>query len=162
MRLSTRCSGTIRWWSEHLIFASTLGFRCEPHDGHNIGTLCAIDTRPRELSTDQVGALRDLARLVVDELELRQIATTDSLTGALTRRGFEIQIAREMNQVHRYQSDFSLIAVDIKQFEAANERYGHAAGDLVLQTVVRLMIQNLRTVDFVGRFGWRGIRYRAA
>ena len=36
--------------------------------GHNIGTLCAIDQKPRELSVDQVQALRDLARLAVDQI----------------------------------------------------------------------------------------------
>jgi diguanylate cyclase (GGDEF)-like protein len=130
-----------------------IGVPLRTHDGHNIGTLCAIDTRPRELSADQVSALHDLARIVIDEIELRQIATTDSLTGALTRRGFEIEIAREMNRVHRYQSDLSLIAVGIKQFKVGNDRYGHAADDLVLQTVVGLIIRDLRTVDFVGRVG---------
>jgi diguanylate cyclase (GGDEF)-like protein len=130
-----------------------IGVPLQTHDGHNIGTLLAADTRPRELSTAQVSALRDLARLAIDQIELRQIATIDSLTGALTRRGFEIEIAREMNRVHRYQSDFSLIAVDIEPIKVGNDRYGHAAGDLVLQTVGRLIIQDLRTVDFVGRVG---------
>jgi len=130
-----------------------IGVPLRTPDGHNIGTLCAIDTRPRELSTDQVSALQDLARVVVDEMELRQIATTDSLTGALTRRGFEIEIAREMNRVHRYQNDLSLIAVEIEQSGAGDDRGDHATGDLALQTVAGLIIQGLRAVDFVGRVG---------
>jgi diguanylate cyclase (GGDEF)-like protein len=130
-----------------------IGVPLRTHDGHNIGTLCAIDTRPRELSTDQISALRDLAGLVVDEIEFCQIATTDSLTGALTRRGFEIEIDREMNRIHRYQGEFSLIAVDIVQFQASNDHDDHAPGDLVLQTVVGFIIKDLRTIDFVGRVG---------
>ncbi|RZV98493.1 MAG: GAF domain-containing protein, partial [Rhodobacteraceae bacterium] len=43
-------------------------------DGHNIGTLCAIDQKPRELTDDHIHILRDLASLVMDELELRRLA----------------------------------------------------------------------------------------
>jgi diguanylate cyclase (GGDEF)-like protein len=128
-----------------------VGVPLRTHDGHNIGTVCAFDTHPRALSTDQVNGFRDLARLAVDEIELRQIATTDSLTGTLTRRGFEIEIAHEMNRIHRYQSDFSMIAVEIEEFEPGDIRCGHAPGDLVLQTAGALIIKALRTVDFVGR-----------
>ena len=41
------------------------------HDGHNLGTLCILDKTPRSLSAAQVDMLRQLAGLVVDELELR-------------------------------------------------------------------------------------------
>lgn len=40
--------------------------------GHNIGTLCAIDRQPREMTDDQRQLLNDLAHMVVDELELRR------------------------------------------------------------------------------------------
>ncbi|MDQ3123053.1 MAG: SpoIIE family protein phosphatase [Actinomycetota bacterium] len=41
------------------------------HDGHNLGTLCVIDRQPRELTESELSSLRDLASVVVDELELR-------------------------------------------------------------------------------------------
>ena len=41
-------------------------------DGIHIGTLCAIDTKPRQLTGGEEEALRDLSRIVVDELKLRQ------------------------------------------------------------------------------------------
>jgi signal transduction histidine kinase len=40
-------------------------------DGHNLGTLCILDFEPRELSADATATLEDLAKMVVDELELR-------------------------------------------------------------------------------------------
>jgi len=43
-------------------------------DGHNLGTLCAIDARPRELSQDDARLLGDLAHMVIDELELHAVA----------------------------------------------------------------------------------------
>jgi GAF domain-containing protein len=44
------------------------------HDGHNLGTLCVLDTKPRELPEQQVAVLADLAAIVIDELELRRAA----------------------------------------------------------------------------------------
>jgi sigma-B regulation protein RsbU (phosphoserine phosphatase) len=44
------------------------------HDGYNLGTLCIIDQQPRELTESEVASLTDLARVVVDELELRLAA----------------------------------------------------------------------------------------
>ena len=41
------------------------------HDGFNLGTLCVIDQAPRELSDDETATLRDMAAIVMDELELR-------------------------------------------------------------------------------------------
>lgn len=46
------------------------------HDGHNLGTLCAIDLAPRLITERQTGILTDLAALVMDELELRLSART--------------------------------------------------------------------------------------
>ncbi len=123
------------------------------HDGCRIGALCAVDTKPRELSPEHIAVLRDLARLVVDEIELRQIATTDSLTGVLTRRGFDIEINREFKRAERHSHDLSLIAVDIDHFKKVNDTYGHPAGDLVLKAVAAQIKQMVRGEDFVARLG---------
>lgn len=123
------------------------------HNGQKVGALCAIDHKPRDFTSDQIGIFSDLAQLTVDEVELRQIATTDSLTGALTRRGFEIEINREIKRNSRFRSGLSTIAVDIDHFKKINDNYGHAGGDLVLQAVVSGIKQELRAVDFLGRMG---------
>ena len=47
--------------------------------GFNSGALCATDTKPGSVTTEQIDVLQDLARLVVDELELRKLAAIDSL-----------------------------------------------------------------------------------
>lgn len=54
------------------------------HDGHNLGTLCVIDKRPRTLTEQQTRVLDDLAALVMDELELRLAARRQ------TRRATEL------------------------------------------------------------------------
>ncbi len=61
-------------------------------DGYHVGTLCAIDSAPREFLTREVDILVKLAAIVVDELELRRIACHDHLTGALGRRAFITEV----------------------------------------------------------------------
>jgi diguanylate cyclase (GGDEF)-like protein len=129
------------------------GIPLQLHNGLKIGTLCAADHQQRELTTDQIRILRDLARLTIDEIELRQIATTDSLIGALTRRGFEIEISREAHRSERHACSLSAIAVDVDHFKKINDNYGHAAGDMVLKAIVSQIKQELRTEDFLGRLG---------
>jgi len=55
-------------------------------DGENIGTICAIDSKPREFSGHEVVIFKELARVAMSELELRRLATTDGapLIGRLT------------------------------------------------------------------------------
>ena len=65
-----------------------IGVPLRSRDGFNVGTLCSMDTKPRQLTTEQIDIMRDFGRLVVDELELRLQANTDSLTGAMSRRSF--------------------------------------------------------------------------
>jgi GAF domain-containing protein len=99
-------------------------------DGHNIGTLCIFGTQPREFDAEDIELLSDLARMVVDELELRLLATRDSLTGALSRRAFKEEAQRATAMALRHHHDLSCIAMDLDHFKAVNDRHGHAPGTL--------------------------------
>ncbi len=121
--------------------------------GYNIGTLCAIDQVPRELSVDQVNGLRDLAQMVVDELELRRLAATDSLTGALGRGNFFSLAEKEMSRVGRYGNQIGCVAFDLDHFKTVNDTHGHAVGDIVLQATVKSCQELLRPSDLLGRIG---------
>tara|TARA_R110000737_G_C14557259_1_gene481652 strand:+ start:79 stop:1083 length:1005 start_codon:yes stop_codon:yes gene_type:complete len=129
------------------------GIPLKTPSGYNIGTLCAIDREPRYLSGVELSLLSDLARLVVDELELRQIAATDSLTGAQTRRSFNIEVKREVDRAKRYNRSASFVAFDIDHFKSINDTYGHNAGDVVLQNIAAICKSNLRAVDLFARLG---------
>jgi diguanylate cyclase (GGDEF)-like protein len=122
-------------------------------DGHNIGTLCTIDLQPRTISSQQLAVLEDLARLVVDEMELRLIATTDSLTGAMTRRALFDSVKRDLARAKRNDFRLTCVVLDIDHFKSINDNFGHAAGDLVLQNVVAVCQRNLRPSDYLGRIG---------
>ncbi len=84
---------------------------------------------------------------------LEEAAITDPLTGLLNRRGLYQLIEHEMRRARRKGSCFSLIICDIDDFKRINDTYGHDCGDNVLRTIARLLEDNSRKVDRVGRWG---------
>ncbi len=132
---------------------SYIGVPLRTPAGCRIGTLCVMDTEVRQPELEQIGILTDLAALVMDELELRLVATTDGLTGALSRRAFLATAARDLARVRGQGGDLSCILLDLDHFKRINDTHGHAAGDRALQEVVLLLKSGLRKEDYVGRLG---------
>ncbi|MGV3574381.1 MAG: sensor domain-containing diguanylate cyclase [Devosia sp.] len=122
-------------------------------DGHNIGTICAIDSQPRQFSVRELEIFRELARIVMSEMELRRLATTDGLTGVSTRRAFKEDAEKYVALARRHRSQLSAITFDIDRFKAINDTYGHAAGDVVLKAMARAVEPILRQSDIFGRLG---------
>ena len=97
--------------------------------------------------------MQDLARLVVDELELRKLAAIDSLTGAMTGRAFALQASKEVGRARRHGRELGCIMFDLDHFKRVNDTYGHPAGDHVLRAVATICDKELRGVDVLGRVG---------
>ena len=133
--------------------ASYAGVPLETPDGYNIGTLCAIDVRPRQFDPTQIAVLRSLAALVVEQLELRNMAERDSLTGALTRRAFVVDLDRKITLFDRRQRPAALVMLDIDHFKAINDTHGHPVGDKVIRAVAELCHAARRPADALGRLG---------
>jgi|GEM_PF-5356471 len=87
------------------------------------------------------------------EQKLTQLATRDSLTGALNRRAIQDLIEKEISKAKRTPKLFSVLYMDIDHFKIFNDTYGHATGDAVLRHVTNIMQRNVRASDFVGRLG---------
>ena len=88
-----------------------------------------------------------------DILRLEQMAYLDPLTGLANRRYLEVQIETRLSELRRYGWPFGLIFMDIDHFKRMNDRFGHAHGDAVLQTVAKTLLLNSRLSDLVGRWG---------
>jgi diguanylate cyclase (GGDEF)-like protein len=129
------------------------GVPLQTPEGHCIGTLCAMDTKPRTFFDDQVDTLRDLASIVISELELRVLAMTDGLTGALSRRAFRQELDRAFSLAIRHKHDLSCIILDLDHFKTVNDQYGHSAGDQVLSAAAAACREELRKSDAFGRMG---------
>jgi diguanylate cyclase (GGDEF)-like protein len=85
--------------------------------------------------------------------ETARLANEDSLTGAKTRRVLEDLIRAEWERYQRYHSEFCIALMDVDHLKQINDSHGHAAGDEVLQAVVRLANEKTRRCDTVARFG---------
>jgi diguanylate cyclase (GGDEF)-like protein len=136
-------------------------------DGHAIGTLCVMDTKPGGLSEAQRVMLAKLARQVMALIELRsnekalestvreleQLATTDELTGLHNRRSLLHRLKFETARSRRFRSPLSAVMIDLDHFKRINDEYGHAVGDQVLANVGRLLRESVRVIDVPGRYG---------
>lgn len=122
-------------------------------DGHALGALCVLDTEPRDFSDDDVAMLTDLSQIVMDEIELRQLASTDTLTGSLSRRAFCEEAVRAIHLAARHNHELSLVTLDLDNFKTINDTYGHAVGDAVLARSVAACQAQLRSSDLIGRLG---------
>ena len=130
-----------------------LGVPIRTPDGFNIGTLCAFSRTPQEFSSEQQAIVAELAKVAMNELELRQLATSDGLTGIMTRRAFREDGARMLSHARRHRSGVSAVTLDIDHFKQINDTYGHAAGDQVLKAVSKAVAGQLRQSDLFGRVG---------
>lgn len=81
------------------------------------------------------------------------LAASDALTGALSRRAILPLIERSVKRATRGGIPACVAMVDLDWFKAINDRFGHLAGDQVLQRVVDRIRECLRTSDVVGRYG---------
>lgn len=85
--------------------------------------------------------------------QLIELSITDTLTGLHNRRHFEEVVAMEMEACRRHGDSLSLLMLDIDNFKAVNDNYGHAAGDEVLRVIARVIRDNVRITDMPCRLG---------
>ncbi|OYZ57502.1 MAG: hypothetical protein B7X81_09070 [Hydrogenophilales bacterium 17-61-76] len=100
-----------------------------------------------------VGIVRDATERVQIEERLKQLATTDTLTGLCNRRCFDGALAREIERAARFSSPLSLILFDIDHFKRVNDTFGHQTGDRVLTQLAVTVGNTIRTVDLFARWG---------
>jgi diguanylate cyclase (GGDEF)-like protein len=85
--------------------------------------------------------------------KLKNLASTDPLTGALNRRHFWRTADMELHRHHRYFRELAMLVMDIDHFKRINDTFGHPTGDKVLRELVKSCVKNLRKSDIFGRIG---------
>jgi diguanylate cyclase (GGDEF)-like protein len=85
--------------------------------------------------------------------QLTHLALTDSLTGVLNRRAFFDAARREIEHSKRHARPLAVMILDLDHFKSINDRYGHQAGDRVLQQTATLIGGVIRASDTLARYG---------
>lgn len=129
------------------------GCPLEVGEGLKVGTLCMMDTKPRTLDEHDRSLLRDLAKLVEQELVSAQLASMDDLTQLSNRRGFTMLSERALATCGRNGWPATLVFFDLDGFKTINDRFGHAEGDRALLAFAGLLRSTLRNSDVLGRLG---------
>jgi len=82
-----------------------------------------------------------------------ELAIIDRLTGTHNREYFLRRLAQELDRATRYQFPLSLLMIDIDNFKAVNDTLGHPQGDAVLRIIAKIVRNEVRAIDLVGRYG---------
>lgn len=113
--------------------------------------------RARDLTPAARAAFEALAAErddLAEQLELAEaLANRDPLTPTVSRRFFMRELHRTMSEVERYKTPAAVLYIDLDGFKAVNDTCGHSAGDAVLCHVGRVIGDNIRESDVVGRLG---------
>ncbi|MFA6197275.1 MAG: GGDEF domain-containing protein [Sulfurimonas sp.] len=83
----------------------------------------------------------------------KQESKEDFLTKLYNKRALEEFLTIKEAEFERYGHNFSVVMFDIDHFKAVNDTFGHDAGDAVLSAFAKILKNEARTVDIVGRFG---------
>ena len=86
-------------------------------------------------------------------IELEQLAFRDSLTGLPNRRYLQLKVEQGLEEHRRFGRSFGLLMFDVDRFKQVNDTHGHETGDGLLKAVAGTLVQGLRTIDIVGRWG---------
>ncbi len=84
---------------------------------------------------------------------LRQLTLMDGLTGLLNHTAIEERLHKEIERARRQGTSLAFAMIDLDHFKQVNDTHGHLVGDRILRTLSRVLQQNLRKTDVIGRYG---------
>jgi diguanylate cyclase (GGDEF)-like protein/PAS domain S-box-containing protein len=85
--------------------------------------------------------------------ELESLAFRDALTKLANRRYLELKVTQALQEHQQFGREYGLLLIDLDHFKQVNDNHGHDLGDAVLKVVADTLVQTLRPVDIVGRWG---------
>ncbi len=133
--------------------SESFGIELRRADGSTFWADISAQAMPFEGTPSMLYGIHDISRQKQIEEQLRELATTDSLTGTLNRRQFFEVAEEELERATRYDKSTAMFMLDADHFKAVNDRFGHVVGDRVLASMGATIRSELRRFDLVGRYG---------
>ncbi len=120
-----------------------------------VGYLVAHGIRPQDQDKYHILAqqfILGIKRAILYQ-RVQELAITDGLTGVFTRRHYLGRLEEELSYAKKFNQHFSFLMIDIDHFKRYNDTYGHLVGDAILREISRVIKDNLRQIDLIGRYG---------
>jgi diguanylate cyclase len=119
-----------------------------------VGIIKESVQKQEQSRTQRMAALSTRVNVLQVELEeVSQESLRDSLTGLHNRRAFDQELRGLLDRNRTLPTPFVVVMFDIDDFKRINDRLGHPVGDKALQTVAMVSQKNLRSSDFMARYG---------
>jgi diguanylate cyclase (GGDEF)-like protein len=127
-------------------------------DDYLMKPLNYLELTARVKSMLRLKALQDELRGTNEKLlqvnkRLQELSMTDPLTCLYNRLFFDKRVDYEFQRAERYRSPLALLMLDLDNFKRVNDTHGHPFGDYVLQKTAMLLLEIVRQVDIVARYG---------
>jgi diguanylate cyclase (GGDEF)-like protein len=107
----------------------------------------------KRLRQEMAEHVEQMSNLKIRAEEFHKLATLDPLTGLYNRRLAERRLKGEVSRSQRYGHPLTVLVIDLNGFKQINDRYGHAAGDLVLRLFAERLNSAIRASDLAVRMG---------
>ena len=129
-----------------------------------LGVICVTDRRDdKPFTAEDVAILRAMAapaalalgreHALVQAEGFALTAAIDPLSGAFNRRHFHMRLEEELQRSRRHSLSLGFLMIDIDDFKAVNDSFGHLAGDAVIKDVAEILRRSVRVFDVCARFG---------
>lgn len=104
-----------------------------------------------QVMTNQLGTVLENAAMYQ---KLKELATTDGLTGLPNHRIFQEELDKKLASAVRFGTQLSVIFCDVDKFKNVNDTYGHPVGDMVLKGLSQILKRDVvRDTDLPARYG---------
>ena len=161
MRLDKSDPGPVARMLEPLGFPALAVVPLRAHPGGLFGlaiaSVAATDEVRSAAIVERLAAIADQAATAIQNAtlieQMRHQAVHDALTGLANRALADEELEKAVARSTRDQSPLSLLFIDLDDFKAVNDRFGHGAGDHVLRTISRRLVDAARLGDSVARRG---------
>lgn len=126
----------------------------------SVGVLCLDKRFAKSFDREEMDLLITVFNQLAVSMEnaflydqLKKTSVTDPLTHVYNRRYMQGYLSKEVKRCQRYEKELSVVMLDLDDFKAYNDTYGHLQGDVALQELADLLKGSCRSADIVARYG---------